>query len=220
MHMLAKKMKIGFSKKESASQKKGWFSHWKSVPIIRDSLSPAMPKIEVMAHLFRPCCQWLSTSMYVMKEQAEKTHSRFCLMSIFPLLTESMLILWKQVHVQHDLENSVRCELLPGQPLTFQGAHWAALTNFRISFFLCNFVISNTYYNQVDSLQPDWYLFLRQALCVKPSYPAQAPLMRQVSVGSTPLVGWVSPRHFPALVRGRIFAAPWFFKGSSSSAQN
>lgn len=153
-------------------------------------------------------------------------HEGACRKNTFPFLPHAhfssahRVSLWKQVCVLHDLENSVRCELLPGQPLTFQGAHRAALTNFRISFFLCNFVISDAYYDQVDSLQPEWYLFLREVLCVKHSYPDQASLMRQVSVGSTSLVEWVSPRHFPALVRGRIFAAPWIFKGSGSSAQN
>lgn len=87
----------------------------------------------------------------------------------------------------------MRRELLPGRPLPFQGAHRPALANFRTSCFLCNFAISDAYYDQAASLHPEQYLFRREMLCVKHSYPAQSALMRQDSAGSTPCVGSVPP---------------------------
>lgn len=104
-------------------------------------------------------------------------------------------------------------ELLPGQPLPFQGAHRPSLTNSRTSFFLCNFAISDAYYDRAASLHPEQYLFRGEMLCVKHSYPAHSALMRQDSAGSTPRVGSVPPRSFPALARGRPLSSSLGFRG-------
>lgn len=91
----------------------------------------------------------------------------------------------------------------PASPCHFR----VALADSRTSF-LCNFAISNAYYDRAASLHPEHYLLHRKMLCVKPSYPAQSALIRQDSAESTQMCG-VSPpaRNFPALARGRPFSS-------------
>lgn len=72
MYTLAKETKTGFRKQGSASQKKELFSSLEICPYYQKiSLSPAVPEMEVTAHLFHPHCQQLSTSVPVVKERAE-----------------------------------------------------------------------------------------------------------------------------------------------------
>lgn len=105
------------------------------------------------------------------------------------------------------------CELPPSQPLPFQGAYQPVLTDFRTSFFLCSFAISDAYSDRAASLTAR-AVFISQgnALC-KAMVPCSVSTDEAGFCKQHPTSGVSPPQELPSpCKRQALFQLPGFLR--------